>query len=116
MSPRTFPPEQQVRDIHSLSLAELKALVAEDTAWRDSVAAISRVHHVLSEGDTDWTQMLTAGFLGIGGPDVSMALRVARDLNHPKIAAAPTLFEIRECIIREAIRIRIFIAVKIGLV
>ena len=79
-------------DIHSLSLVELKALVAEDAAWRDSVAAISRVHHVLSDGDTDWTQMLTAGFLGIGGPDVSMALRVARDLNHPKIAAAPTLF------------------------
>ena len=75
-----------------MSLAELAATFAQgDLTWKEEATALARIHHLALGEDPEWTQMNTADFLNIDAPSVSMTLRVARDLNHPKVQNAPNL-------------------------
>ena len=56
--------------------------------WRDQVAAVARLHALQLERSPTWTQTQTAQLIGTSIGNVSQHLRVARDLDSPKIAGA----------------------------
>lgn len=72
-----------------LQIVELEENVKrQDLPWRDSVAATARLHTLYQSSIAEWTQEDSAHALGVTKAHLSNVLRVARDLNSPKIADA----------------------------
>jgi len=77
------PLEAQIIELEeNLKRAEL--------TWRDQVQAISRIHDLYVQLDPEWTQTKTAAGIGIGPAMLTAAIRIARDIDSPRIAAAAT--------------------------
>jgi len=87
-------PDIPVRFIEDLSTREAQIIELEenlkrtDLPWRDEVAAVARIHSLYESDDPEWTQSKTADQIGINVGHLSEILRVARDLDNPKIALA----------------------------
>lgn len=85
-------PDIPVRLISSLPETELYIIEFEenlkrlDLNWRDEVAAVAELHRLYCSLHPKWTLEATAK--SIGYSQVPEALRVARDLDSPRIAAA----------------------------
>jgi ParB family chromosome partitioning protein len=83
-----------VRFIEDLTQREAQIIELEenlkraDLHWRDETAAIARIHALYEADDGEWTQTKTAEQIGINVGHLSEILRVARDLDNPKIALA----------------------------
>lgn len=72
-----------------LQIIELEEnLKRRDLPWRDAVAAVSRIHQLFIETNETWSQERTAAALNMTTANISMYLRVARDIASPKIAQA----------------------------
>ena len=56
--------------------------------WRDEIKAISRIHTILLEQHGDWDGLKTAKYTGLPQSEISRALRVARDIDNPRILGA----------------------------
>ena len=62
-----------------------------DLPWRDACAATAKIHKIYTDLDQDWTQTKTAEALGMSKPHLTYVLRVATELESPKIANATGL-------------------------
>jgi ParB/RepB/Spo0J family partition protein len=82
-----------VRLLADLSAVESQIVELEenikrkDLPWRDYARAIDRIHKLHLRDDPEWTQQQTASSVGLDFTTISTILRVARDLDNPKIAA-----------------------------
>jgi ParB/RepB/Spo0J family partition protein len=56
--------------------------------WQDEVRAISRIHTILLEENEDWDAKATAKYIGMDTSSIYRTLRVARDIDNPRIAGA----------------------------
>ena len=66
-------------------------LKRQDLPWRDQTAAISRLHELYAKQDESWTKAKTAESIGLSPQWLSHVLRVAAELQSPKITNAATL-------------------------
>ena len=66
-------------------------LKRENLSWRDQTLAMQRIHDLYSQLDSTWTQQRTASAVGYSTTVVSMCLRVAKDIDSPRIAQAATM-------------------------
>lgn len=64
-----------------------------DLEWDEGALAIQRIHFLYMEMDSNWTMGETAEQLGMTLGNVSLNLRVAGELNNPKLAKASGLRE-----------------------
>lgn len=79
-------------DEQELQIVELEEnLKRQDLHWKDEVQATARLHAAYCLQDPSWTMLRTAGALSIQNGHLSRILRVARDINSPKIAQATGL-------------------------
>jgi|SRR6516225_221832 ParB/RepB/Spo0J family partition protein len=82
------------RFIEDLDLIERQIIELEenvkrsDLSWRDQVRAVKRLHDLHCEERETWTQRDTADAVGLAYGTVSQILRVAEDLDHPRIEHA----------------------------
>ena len=71
------------------SIIELEEnLKRSDLPWRDEATAVAKLHHIYCEGNVQWTQAKTAEALSIDQTWLGKILRVAKDIDSPKIATA----------------------------
>lgn len=83
-----------VRYIDQLSPIELQIIELEenlkrsDLPWRDTVAAVGRIHDLYSAGESGWTMARTGSALGFAPDTISKILRVYKDLDSPRLASA----------------------------
>lgn len=79
-------------DEAELQLLELdENLRRSDLPWRDQVSALAKLHELNLKRDPLWNQTKTAGALGMSVSGVAQHLRIARDIENPKIAGATGL-------------------------
>lgn len=90
-------PTIPVRYKDDLSDIELQIIELEenikrrDLPWRDATRAMERIHDLYCASDLNWSMDKTAKALSVSNGLVSQYLRVARDLESPKLAQAPGL-------------------------
>jgi hypothetical protein len=92
-------PDVPVRFASDLSIPEREVMELEenlkrtDLPWRDEVAAVCKLHELYCVAAADrgekWSREATIAAVGYG--QLTVALRVCRDLENPKIAAATHL-------------------------
>lgn len=64
-------------------------LKRQDLGWKDQVLAVARIHDLYSLANgSDWTQARTAQAIGISAAFMTSAIRVARDIDSPRIVQA----------------------------
>lgn len=87
-------PDIPVRFIDQMSESEAQLIELEenvrrqDLHWRDYVRTLDRIHKLHLEMDTTWNQSKSADLLNIDATIVSKVLRVARDIDNPKLQGA----------------------------
>lgn len=59
----------------------------KDLPWKDFVSAIQQIHTLYLTQDPDWTQQQTAETVSLEKQSISRLLRVAADLNDPRVQA-----------------------------
>lgn len=83
-----------VRFVEELSPLELLIIELEenlkrsDLPWQDEVKAVAKLHELYCTITPGWSQVQSAEALSIGGPYLSSILRVARELDDPRISTA----------------------------
>lgn len=87
-------PDIPIRYLDHLSDYELQIVELEENIkrkpleWRHECAAIAKLHELYCQGNTSWSQEATASELSMSQGYVAKTLRVASDLESPKIATA----------------------------
>lgn len=72
----------------------------KDLEWKDLVRALSRIHLLYVELDPNWTQAETAEACNITQSLVSQYLRIARELDDPRIKDCGSVNEARNILLR----------------
>lgn len=72
----------------------------KDLEWKDLVRALARIHTLYVELDEDWTQAETAEACNITQPLVSQYLRIAKELDDPRIKDCGSVNEARNILLR----------------
>lgn len=87
-------PDIPCRFFEDLSITEAKIIELEenlkrkDLDWRDETLAIHQIHELYSEAEEDWSQVKTAEALSMARKLLNTYLRVAQDLDNPRIKLA----------------------------
>jgi hypothetical protein len=82
------------RLVQDLSPVERQMLELEENVkrrgltWRDEVEACAKIHSLHQQVDPAWSQQETAKLLGVNSGDLSMILRVSREIDSPRLAQA----------------------------
>jgi len=87
-------PDIPCRFFEDLSVTEAKIIELEenlkrrDLDWRDETLAVYQIHQLYEQMDSNWNQTKTADALSIHTSQVNVYLRVAKDLDNPRIKLA----------------------------
>lgn len=87
--PCRFAEDLSWRELQIIELEE--NLKRSDLPWRDATTSIQRIHDLYCLDSEDWSQSKTAEELGLSPNAISMYLRVASQLDSPRIAMATGL-------------------------
>lgn len=87
--PCRFAEELSWQELQIIELEE--NLKRSDLPWRDATAAVQRIHNLYLAQDPEWSQSKTADEIGLSPNSVSMYLRVAGQLDSPRLAQATGL-------------------------
>ena len=60
----------------------------QNLSWQDEIKAVLKLHTILASQTEEWTGKNTAGYIGLSEGAVTKMLRVAKDIDNPRIKGA----------------------------